>query len=871
MRILRRLYGAVRAIAIRERIEKELDEELHEYLAASADAKVAAGMDPGQARRSARAELGGSAAVKEWVRDAGWETHLESVSQDVRYALRMLRRSPGFAVVAILTFALGIGTNIGIFTLSDGMLFRPLPYRDPDRLVLIQGYSAREAQAYTRVFRIDFEQLRAHHSGFEGIATVSGEGSLTWLGRDGAESIRVSYGTPNLLELLGVGAHIGRPLRPGDELAEPRAAMLTFDAWRRRFGADPAIVGRTLIFEQARAHIVGVLPPRFIFPLQGTRGDGDLIFVRALDAKGGTDPRAGVWSPIARLKPGVAIEQAQAEIDVLVRRAARQFPATAQDRALRAANLQFALFELNRSQLWLLIAAAGGVLLIACVNLATLLLARGATREREIGIRTAIGASSARVARQLWVESLVLGVLGSGVALLAIWLTFDAIAAQVPARYRLVPPTLDIRIVAFTLLLSIAGSVLFGVLPAWRLAATDANAAMKEAKRTSAGRWSMMRGAPALVAVQVSLCFVLLAGTALTANSLIRRRTVDLGFVHKDVVQLTVAPGVSRYQTREPVYDFNRRVLDDVRLLPGVEAAAIDFPQIGGTAPWMHAIADGIPKSTGVWGVTAGYFQTMGIPLIEGRDFWDAEVQADAAVAVVSESVARALWPGQRAEGKMLAAEKLPPLRVIGVVCDVRSGYGGQIRPAVYRPLVRGHTRWMTIMARRPGEPGSLSQAMRTIVQRLDPRIVVPKPATVGELLDRGIADSQFQTSLFALFGVVGLLVAAVGIYGVTAHWVSHRVREFGVRLALGARPAHLRGFVVRQASVPLLGGLACGLLGAFVLTKRLQSLLYDVTPTDPLTLATAGVVLALVGLGAAYMPARRAARVDPIVALRTE
>lgn len=806
-----------------------------------------------------------------------WTSGFESLWQDVRYAVRMLRNSPAFTTVAVLTFALGVGTNVAVFTLADGMLFRPLPYRQPERLVLIQGYSVRTAQAYNRVSRIDFEQLRAHHSGFAGVATLSSEGSLTWIGHDGAEAIRTSHATPNLLGLLGVGAHIGRPLGPGDEAMEPRAAMLTFDAWQRRFGADPSIVGRTLAFEQTSVQNVGVLPQRFLFPLQGSLGDGELLFVREEDPKDASNPRAGVWTPIARLKDGVSIAQAQSETDVLVRRATEQLSPEREEPTVRVANLQFALFELNRSLLWLLIGAAGGVLLIACVNLANLLLARGAAREREIGIRTAIGASRLRIARQLLVESVVLGLIAGGVALLAMAISFDAIATQIPSRYRLIPPGLDVRTATFTLLLSTAASVLFGVIPAWRIASGHAGAAMKEVRRMPAASRSPIKAGATLVSIQVALCFVLLVATALTANSLIRRRTIDIGFEHKDVVQLRYALPTSRYPTAGQVFDFNTRVLDEVRRLPGVEAGAIDFPQIGGTAPWMHAVADGIPKATGVWGVMPGYFQTTGIQLLEGRDLTDADVRADAPVAIVSESVARALWPEQRAEGKLLSAAKLPPLTVIGVVRDVRSGYGGssgyagQLRPAVYRPLARGRNRWMVIMARSTGEPEALAQAMRTIVQRLDPRIVVPKPLTVGETLDRGIADPQFQTTLFAFFGVVGLLVAAAGIYGVMAHWVSSRVREFGVRLALGADPLRLRALVIGQASVPLVIGLVAGLCAAVALTKHLQNLLYDVTPTDPATLAIAAVVLAMAGLGAAYAPARRAARVDPIIALRAD
>jgi len=706
MRLLHRFTGGVRALFGRGQLEAELDAELSEFLQASIEAKIADGLDPDDAARAARLELGSAAAVKDWVRDVGWETRVESVWQDVRYAGRMLRRDSGFAAAAIATLALGIGTTLAIFTLADGMLFRPLPYRDPGRLALITGYSTKLSQAYSRVPRVDFEQLRTHHSGLAGVATVTRDGALTWLGSTGAEAIPTVSGTPNLLELLGVGAHLGRPLRAGDEATDPRAVMLTFEAWERRFGGDPAVIGRTLVFDQMRTQVVGILPRGFTFPVQGVIARGDLLMVKPLDPSSAADPRAGVFTPIARLKPGVSFEQAQSEADLLIRRAAQQYPETPQNRAVRVANLQFSLFELSRPLLWLLLGAAGAVMLIVCVNLANLLLAQGRRREREIGIRTAIGASRGRVARQLFVESLVLGALAGVAALAMAAVAFEAFSTQIPPRYQLVALRPDTRTFAFTLLLSLVASMLFGIVPALRLAATDAAVAIRETRRTGIGRLRFLKAGAPLVVVEVALCVILLAATALTANSLIRQRTVDLGFAHKDVVVLHFVPRASKYPRPDDAFAFQQRVLEQVRALPGVIASAIDVPNVGGAMPMRWTRAGELDRIA-VWSVTSEHFATTGVRLLDGRDLSEADARTDAPVTVIGASVARALWPGERAIGKVLNTEGQPPLTVIGVASDVRSGYGSRIISGLYRPIVRERYRHMTILARGSGDPAN--------------------------------------------------------------------------------------------------------------------------------------------------------------------
>ena len=795
--------------------------------------------------------------------------HLDVIRRDVLYALRLLRRAPGFTAVAVLTLAFGIGTNLAIFSLADGMLFRPLPYRDPDQLVLVQGFTTKSRQAYNRVARVDIEQLAAHHSGISAVAASVDAENLTWMGAEGIESIRVTAWTPNLLEMLGVGAHIGRALRPGDESIQPTPMMLTYGAWRRRFGEAPDVVGRTMVFGPRTIQIVGVLPPRFVFPAQGTMGSGEMLAVKPLPASEANDPRAGLLTPVARLRPRVSIQQAQSEADVLIRRAAQQFPETTQDRAVRIAGLQFALFELVRPLLWLLVGAASGVLLIACANLATLLTARAAVREREIGIRVAIGAGRGRIIRQLFVEALVLGTCAGAVALLCGWTAFQTLRQYVPTHYRLLPEQLEPRTIAFTAIVSIAASVLFAVLPALSLSRRDVTASIRDRRHLRRTGGIMKAGAP-LVAVEVALGFILFAGTGLTVNSLIRMRTVDLGFEPTRVLPLAVALN-TRYPTAAARYEFFDELLQSLRRLPTAEAAAgIDLLPWAGGRP-MRGLWKSNKPLIGVWTVTPAYFRTARVPILQGQDFTDDDVRQDAAVAIVSEAAARLLWPGEPAVGKLIEADADRPRRVIAVVKDVRIGYGGTPESAVYWPMTRERFRTMTPLARTSGDAAAFSVAMRTAALQLDSKVLVGRPQPVSEMLDRTIATARFETLLFTMFGLLGLVVAVIGVYGLMAFWVGSRTQEMGVRMALGADAARLKSLVLRQASLPLIGGTLVGVVGACVLTRRLETMLYAIKPHDPLTLAAVMVILLLTGFAAAYVPARRAARVDPIVVLRAE
>jgi putative ABC transport system permease protein len=790
--------------------------------------------------------------------------------RDVRYAFRLMGKYRGFTFVAVLTLALGVGVNTAIFSLADGILFRPLPFREPHRLALIQPFDAKTGTVYGRVDRVDVEQIAAHHGGLEGLALMERGRTYTWIGSDGAESISTTQVTANLLGVLGVGAHAGRPLTPGDERVEPRPAMLTYGAWRSRFGGDPTAVGRTIAFEERTLQIVGVLPPRFIVPLQGPLAKGDLLVPEPDDPASVGNPKAGTWWPVVRLKPGVSLETAQGRIDLLMRRSVEQFPELGANRRLRIIDLQFGLFELSRPLLWLLIGASGFVLLIAFTNLASLLMARGTARQQEVGIRAAVGASRWRIIRQLLIESQVIAAAGAAAGLLLAAWAFQLIASQLPAGYyRLVPEGLDARAMVFGVCSSLLCGALFSMVPALRLSMPNLDAALR-GRRTRASAGTTRAGA-VLVAAEVALGLVLLSGAGLMANSLVRARTVNLGFEPSRAVVMTLLPPHSRYPSPEQRFALNMALLASVRDIPGVSAAgAIDSVQVGGIAPPV-GLGAGAPREGGLWSVTPGYFAAMQMPILEGRDFTAREGRGDLRVALVNETAAALFWPGERpVVGRVLRLEKQEPLEVIGVVKDVRYGYGLGGAPSVYRPATAA-ARMLSIVARASGDPSAVAAMMRAAGQRLDPRLVIMRPNTLATLLGSDIADTRFQTTLFTLFASLGLLLTAIGIYGVIAFWVGGRTRELGIRLALGAEPSALRRLVLVQAAPPVLGGLAVGFAGAFVLTRQLQGLLYEITPHDPVTLAAAVLILLAVAVGAAYVPARRGSRVDPVIALKAD
>jgi predicted permease len=499
-------------------------------------------------------------------------------------------------------------------------------------------------------------------------------------------------------------------------------------------------------------------------------------------------------------------------------------------------------------------------------------MARGMARRQEMSVRAAIGASRGRLIRQLLVESELIALLGAmaGFAI-ATWI-FKLLAARVPqGSLHLLPDAPDARALAFAIASALVCGAVLGVVPALRVSKADLDGAWRGRLRLSGP--SARRAGAALVTAEVALGLVLLCGAALMTNSLVRAQTVDLGYEPSRTLALSVFPPVARYPTTARRYAYWMTLLEQVRSVPGVESAgAIDYLQVGGVGP-PRALGTKTPaRNGGLWSVTPEYFAVMQMPIVEGRTFTPREAVGDAPVALVNQTAARFFWPDNRdVVGRVLRLDKQPPLQVIGVVKDARYGYGRDASLSVYRPSGPDQ-RLLTIVARVNGDPSAVAALMRTAAQRIDPRIVIRLPRTIESVLQQGqIADTRFQTTLFVLFAVLGCCLTAIGVYGIVGYWVSGRTQEMGIRLALGAHPRRLQRLVLTQAARPLVTGAALGLAGAFVLTRQLQSLLFGITAHDPITLASATVLLLIVGLAAAWLPARQASRVDPLAALKAE
>ncbi len=791
--------------------------------------------------------------------------HVELLWRDITYAVRVLRRSPAFTSVAIATLALGIGINGAVFSVADSLLFRPLPFRDPDRLIMIKNQSPTGSLAMS-VNRAIFDSIEAHHTGIEDAAVTTVGPNLTWRGT--ADSLSSVEATPNLLELLGGSPHLGRYLGRSDDAVVPRAAMLSFDLWSARFGSDPSVIGRTIPFEETTVQIVGVLPRDFIIPVWGAAAKRSVLLAKSLNPADATNPRANVLGPIARLKPGVTIEQAQNEMDVLVGQAARQLPPASRGRP-RAAGLQQSIFERNRPFLWMLAGAAALVLLIACVNLATLLIARSTGREQEVGIRVAIGASRGRIARQLITESVVLTSAAGIAAIIMCTLTVDALERYIPAGYQIASDGFTTRALLFILTISAIAAVLFGAWPAARLAASDPNATMRDTRLARGSASGIVRGGKALVTVQVALATILLVATGLMVNSLIRMRTVDLGFDVNDGAVMKVTLPQSKYRTPAECHAYYQELLHRIGQLPGVRAVgATYYLQVNGEAGVFGF--KGGPRDTAGWLVTPGYLEAMAVPLVEGRTFNASDLRGDSDAVIFDEAVARHLWPEGSALGRSLSLDDGTNVTVVGVVRSFRDGYGRAARPAIYRPKVH-FSRATTIIARASDNPSALVDAMQSAARQLEPGALVSKPQSLQAALREGIATTEFDTWLYVVFGAVGLAVAAIGIYGLMAYWVGARTREMGVRISLGATSTQVHALVAKQSAVPLVAGLALGMVGAFALVRQLESRLYGITPYDVPTFVGVALLLFAVGMTASYLPARRAARIDPVIALRSD
>ena len=869
--------------------DADLARELRDHLDLEAEEQRAAGLAPKEAAYAAHRALGNTLKIEEDVRAVRGFQWLETLVQDLRFGLRMLRKNPGFTTVAVLTLALGIGANTAIFNVVHSILFRPLPYRDPDRLVWIgdtgQKIQAGPVEITQGVVTSEIYQDWARHPGpFESLAAYVAFfnfGSVNLTGRGEPERLSGIEVSQSLFPLLGVDAEIGRVFQPGED--QPGAAplvLLTHGFWQRRFASDPNIVGQAITLNERACVIVGVLPASFDFTSVFSPGAHLDVFV-PLILDNNSRESGHYLGVLGRLRPGVQLPAAQEQMEGLVRQERARDPDSVD--GVWLVPLQTRVVAGVRSSLLVLLGAVTFVLLIACTNLVNLLLARGASRRKEIAVRAALGAGQFRLVLQLLTESIVLalfgGLIGLGLALVGVpWLSR---LSTIPIP-RLIDSRVDSWTLAFALLASLSTGVLVGLFPALRAHECDFNDASKDATRGSTGGKHRLQ--QSLVVFEISLSLVLLVGAGLLVRSFWNLLQVNPGFRPEGVIAARIDPGDKYGRGFDPEHEngrglvnFFNDVLQRVTAVPGVEAAAysdtlpLDRDRIWSLFPKGASFKPEEAPAVFVHVISPDYFRVMGIPLKHGRAFNERDTADSPGVVIVNQTLAQRLWPNANAAGQM--AKSGPRwLQVIGVVGDVRhSGLDKNAGLEMYLALPQYPFSFMDLVVRSRVTPEALAPAIRQAVWQVDTSQPVEHFRTLMQLVDTALSPRRFSMWLLIAFAASALLLAAIGTYGVMAYSVAQRTNEIGIRLALGAQRRDVLRLVVRQGAVLALIGVTTGVVGAFGLTRFLSGLLYDVQSSDPITIIAVAVLLVLVALLAGYLPARRAMRVDPMVALRYE
>jgi putative ABC transport system permease protein len=876
----------------RKRMMEDLDEDIRDFIERETQDNLERGLSPEEARYAALCKFGNVTRIREETREVWSFIWLEQFGQDVRFGLRMLRKSPGFTCVAILTLALGIGANTAIFSIVNSVLLRPLAYREAQQLYLVREIIPELSQTYPTLpanlpnFRV---WQRDCHS-FAEVAIVKSTGA-TLTGYGEAENIYGGLASANLFDVLGIVPELGRSFLPQEDTpGKDHVVMLTDSFWRDRFQSDPKIVGRSITLDGTPFQVVGILPPSFRFPKGDQFGALTGFPLRTNYFKPlGLDPaqfdQLGEfdYAAIARLKPGTSKEQALAELNVIQARIAKD---AKEGVGLRAEiiPLESAVVGRARRGLLLLLAGVGAVLLIVCLNLANLLLVRVPARVREAGIRTALGASRARLARQLLTESALLAIVGGVLGVSLAYFALRWLVAVAPANLpRMDEVHVDARVLWFTAFVSMLTGILFGALPAWRVSHAEPQQALK------AGAVTITEGRPArrlresLIGFEVGVGTLLLIMAGLLTTSMVHLLGVDKGFTTEHVLAVDVNLPPQNYTTADQKVAFYDNVLARVRALPGVNSAGwisrlplegeeqVDLINVPGrsTTALQSPIAN-------YRYVSPGYFQSMGIPLRQGRLI--EQVDRDRHVAVISESVAKKVWPGENPLGKQFhpGDDQRSLTEIIGVVADIRTvALDEPPLLMVYLPAGPASRNWSgaqaSLVIRSAIAPTALASAVRGVIRSLDSGVPIRHLRPMAEIVSESVAVRRFQLGLASLFAIFALLLAALGIYGVVGYSVARRRQELGIRMALGARGPNLRNLVLLQGMSPVVMGWAAGALAALAAGDVIHGLLFGVTAQDPLTIASVTIVVLVTAALACYIPARRAMNVDPMVALRYE
>ncbi|HEX5965404.1 MAG TPA: ABC transporter permease [Pyrinomonadaceae bacterium] len=800
---------------------------------------------------------------------------METLFRDIRYGFRGLLKRPGFTAIALVALALGIGANTAIFSLVNAVVLRPLPYPEPDQLVWVWGNFSGGNRA--SVSPPDYLDFRSQNKSFEQFAaTISSTMPATITGGGDPERLQASVVTGNYFQALGVAPSLGRGFsleneKPGND----QVAVISHELWQRRFGGNPGIVNQKIVLDNKSFEVIGVMPKDVLFPQTA-----DLWVPLNFDADPGMKVRkAHFLRPIGRLKPGVTVAQAQSDTDAIAAGLEKQFPQSNTGWSLRLEPLRERLIGNSRSSLFILFGAVGFVLLIACANVANLLLVRANARQKEIALRTALGASRSRIVRQLITESLLLAIVGGALgALLAAW----GLDLLVTLSGNLIPSTanvtIDATVLVFTFATSLITGLLFGVFPAFRTVNLNLSDTLKEGGRSSEAAFRN-RTRSLLVVFESALAVVLLIGAGLLVRSLIALENTNPGFEADNVLTMRVDLSRGKYDTPEKSAAFFQELEQRLSSLPGVQTVGmINGLPLSGTRNDTPFVVEGRPAVKPDEEITAdfrsvnhNYFQALQIPLLRGRNFTEQDVRDSAKVIVVSEQLVNTVFPNEEALGKRLQMViDDDPYEIVGIVGGIRDR-AVEFQPyrTIYIPSRSWG--WFNVALRVQGDPMSLGPAIRKEVQAIDPEQPIATLSTMDQLVNRATSTPRYRTTLLGLFAALAMVLAATGIYGVMSYSVAQRTHEIGVRMALGARHSDVLRLVVGQGMLLVVVGLLIGLAAAFGLTRLMASLLFGVTAKDPITFLAVAGLLTVVAFIACYIPARRATKVDPLTALRYE
>lgn len=896
-----RLLGIFR----KRKLETDLDAELRAHMDALTEENIRRGMNKPEARHAARREFGGLEQTKELYREQRGLPFFETLAQDLRYASRMLVKNPGFTAVTVLTLALGIGANTGLFSLVNSVLLGSLPVRNPQELVVIKYTDSRSQEAEEDFSYPMYKAMRDKTTVFASVLTRSGVDFNASYGGQSERAVGEMV-SGNYFETLGVQPFLGRLIGPGDDRtpgAHP-VAVLSYGYWQRRFGSDATIVGRDIILNNNPIRVIGITPPRFYGTEMARNPDIRVPMMmatvfRPVPANRLQNPRHRWLTVMARRKPGVTVAQAQASLDILyhqvlgteLQELGASINAHDKERAfasriqLDAGNQGFAHLrgEMERP-LVLMFCVTGIVLLVACANLANLLLARNAKRKQEISVRLAIGAGRGRLIRQWLTESLLLAVLGGCAGVVVAYWAKTALIGFLPADFSAnLPAPMDVRVLGFALLASLVTGLLFGLAPALQLSQTGVSIALRNDAPSIASGERLFSLRSALIFLQVALSLPLLIGAGLFLHSLRNLRGVNTGFVKENVFLATLNPAMNGYP-QERIKSLYDDLLARVRTLPGVRAASLTTSSVisGGwdqegvkVEGYQPGPDENMSPNAAV--VSPGYFTTMGIPFVAGRDFTEQDAASRAKVVIINETMAYYFFGSKDPLGKKIGTNddpKVPPDReIIGVVKDAKYVRLSEApRRHFYAPMAQEPRLFdMTLQVRTSGDAEKIGDLVRAQVHDLDGNLPLYATTTLEIQIDNSLTQERLLTWLSSLFGLLATLVASLGLSGVVAFSVARRTREIGIRMALGAQPGDILRSVVARMAFLVTAGMTVGLAAAYGLSRLLGTMLYEVRSADPLAFVGACFLLAVVAGVAAYLPAQRATQVDPVVALRYE